>query len=228
MSEESDSTSANNVENTEKDADEIVTDNAAQLEEQIQNSVNAVIDAVADNGTGDEGADEDTENTLTEETDAVKENLPASEEEEKQPEEVEKQPEEVEKQPDEDKKQPEEVENTDNNDELNFEAERESRKSDESNLKPEQFVDPDVSVHTEPKSLQDTPESSADVNKTEVPPVTEVSAQVVHSEPTLVEANEEELLHKIPEDFYYDHHELVTKPRVSENSEIPESLLTLQ
>ncbi|XP_063718325.1 cilia- and flagella-associated protein 44-like isoform X2 [Symsagittifera roscoffensis] len=227
MSEESDSTSANNVENTEKDADEIVTDNAAQLEEQIQNSVNAVIDAVADNGTGDEGADEDTENTLAEETDAVKENLPASEEEEKQPEEVEKQPEEVEKQPDEDKKQPEEVENTDNNDELNFEAERESRKSDESNLKPEQFVDPDVSVHTEPKSLQDTPESSADVNKTEVPPVTEVSAQVVHSEPTLVEANEEELLHKIPEDFYYDHHELVTKPRVSENSEIPESLLTL-
>ena len=88
---------------------------------------------------------------------------------------------------------------------------------------------PEISVDDVPPSLQDLPtEEVQEKNITDAPVSTEVSAQVVHSEPTVVEADEEELLHRIPDDFYYDYHELVTKPKVSENSEIPESLLTLQ
>ncbi|XP_075252601.1 cilia- and flagella-associated protein 44-like isoform X3 [Convolutriloba macropyga] len=87
---------------------------------------------------------------------------------------------------------------------------------------------PEISVDDVPPSLQDLPtEEVQEKNITDAPVSTEVSAQVVHSEPTVVEADEEELLHRIPDDFYYDYHELVTKPKVSENSEIPESLLTL-
>ena len=81
-----------------------------------------------------------------------------------------------------------------------------------------------------PEQLQEPRDVAADGSALETPsvPEAESSAQVVQSEPTVVEAEEEELLHKIPENFYYDYHELVCRPKMSENSEIPESLLTLQ
>ena len=92
---------------------------------------------------------------------------------------------------------------------------------------------PEVSVQEDtPEDLQDRPNESLEEAEETMAvsgvPTTEVSEQVVRTEPTLVEAEEEELLHRIPEDFYYDYNELVTKPFISENSDIPQSLLTLQ
>ena len=83
-----------------------------------------------------------------------------------------------------------------------------------------------------PAELQEPREDEATADETpDAPTEGDASAQVVQpvqSEPTVVEAEEEELLHKIPENFYYDYHELVCRPKMSEDSEIPESLLTLQ